>query len=127
MQIEFFDDPLKGPASREDVRIKRIGLFIHDGSRRLTFGLELTPFLERPSIEVSISNAAGEAAGALTVIESMTYNFSLIIHLRDGEVNDPYMLTTTIYYATPGTERVNVDRQTVTFNAAAIGEQIFAF
>ncbi len=127
MQIEFFDNPLKGPASREEVRIRRIGLFIHDDSRRLTFGLELTPFLERPSIEVSISNGVGEPAGALTVIESMTPNFSLVIHLRDGAVKDPYTLTAEIYYATPETERVNVDRQTVAFNAAVIGEQIFAF
>ena len=127
MQIEFFDDPLKGPASREQVRIKRIGLFIHDDSRRLTFGLELTPFLERPSIEVSIINGAGEPAGALTVIESMTPNFSLIVHLRDNDLNDPYQLSAEIYYATPETQRVNVDRQKVLFDAAIVGEQIFTF
>ena len=50
MQIEFFDDPLKRPKSRHDVRIKQIGLFIHEEPRRLSFGLELTPFLERPRI-----------------------------------------------------------------------------
>lgn len=125
MQIEFFDDPLKGPASREEVRIKQIGLFIHDDSRRLTFGLELTPFLERPSIEVTIRNGQGEPAGALTVVESMTPNFSLIVHLRDSEVNDPYTLTAEIYYATPETERTNVDRKTITFNALALGEHIY--
>ena len=127
MHIEFFDDPLQQPKARDEVRIKQIGLFIHDDLRRVSFGLELTPFLERPSIQVNIRNGQGEPAGALTVIETMTPNFSLIIHLRDGEVTDPYELTAGIYYATPETERVDVDRQTVSFNVSNPGEQIFKF
>ncbi len=122
MQIEFFDDPLQQPKTRKDVRIKQIGLFVHEDMRRVSFGLELTPFLERPSIQVSISNGAGEPAGALTVIETMTPNFSLIIHLRDAELLNPYTLSAEIYYAAPETERVVVDLQTITFNADVIGE-----
>ena len=127
MQINFFDDPAQQPKSREDVRIKQIGVFVHEDGRKISFGLELTPFLERPSIQVEITNGAGEAAGALTVIESMTPNFSLIIHLRDEEVTDPYELLAIIYYATPETEPVKVDSQTVSFKAALPGEQIFSF
>ena len=127
MQIEFFDDPLQQPKAREDVRIKQIGLFVHDDTRRVSFGLELTPFLERPSIQVSITNGKGEVAGALTVIETMTPNFSLIIHLRDEDVRDPYELTAEIYYATPETERQNVDRQTMYFSASTPGENVHKF
>ena len=118
---------MQQPKSREEVRIKQIGIFVHDDSRKISFGLELTPFLERPCIEVTIVNGQRQHAGALTVIESMTPNFSLIIHLRDEELNDPYELTAEIYYATPDTERVNVDRQTILFNAAKSGEQLFPF
>lgn len=127
MRINFFDDPLQQPKSREDVRIKQIGLFVHEDSRKVSFGLELTPFLERPSIEVTLTNGEGRPAGALTVIETMTPNFSLIIHLRDEALCDPYRLTAEIYYATPETERVNVDRQEVEFEAAKPGEQLFPF
>ena len=127
MQIEFFDDPLRQPKTREEVRIKQIGLFIHDDLRRISFGLELTPFLERPSVQVTIHNGQGEPAGALTVIETMTPNFSLIIHLRDGDITDPYELTAEIYYATPETARLDVDQQTVTFSASTPGELKFGF
>ena len=127
MQIEFFDDPLRQPKARDEVRIKQIGLFIHDDLRRISFGLELTPFLERPSIQVTIHNGQGDPAGALTVIETMTPNFSLIVHLRDEDIFDPYELTAEIYYATPETVRLEVDRQTVTFNAAIPGEYNFSF
>jgi hypothetical protein len=127
MHIEFFDDPLLQPKARDEVRIKQIGLFIHDDLRRVAFGLELTPFLERPSIQVTIRNGLGEPAGALTVIETMTPNFSLIVHLRDWDIIDPYELTAEIYYATPETVRLDVDQQTVTFSASTSGEHKFGF
>jgi len=127
MHIEFFDDPIQQPKSREEVRIKQIGLFVHDDLRCVSFGLELTPFLERPSIQVVILNGQGEHAGALTVIETMTPNFSLIVHLRDGDVTDPYELTAEIYYAKPETDRQNVDQRIVTFKVSRPGEQKFGF
>ena len=127
MQIEFFDDPIRQPKAREEVRIKQIGLFVHDDLRRVSFGLELTPFLERPSIQVVILNGQGEHAGALSVIETMTPNFSLIVHLRDDDVTDPYEITAEIYYVKPETVRQNVDQQTVTFNVSKPGEQTFKF
>ena len=127
MHIEFFDDPRRQPKARDEVRIKQVGLFIHEDLRRFSFGLELTPFLERPSIQVTIRNGKGEPAGALTVIETMTPNFSLIIHLRDGDITDPYELTAEIYYATSETARLDVDQQTVTFSASTSGELTFGF
>ena len=127
MDVQFFDDPLQGPRSREDVRIKQIGLFIYEGGRRLMFGLELTPFRERPSVEVTLTNAEGRPAGSLHVIDTLTPNFSLTIHLRDDEITEPYQLTATVYYATPETERTDVHSKTITFLASQPGEQIFKF
>ncbi len=125
MDIQFFDDPLQNPKSREDVRIKQIGLFVYDDLRRMAVGLELTPFLERPSIEITLSNGKAEPAGSLNVIENLSPNFSLTMHLRDAETVNPYQITATIYYATPETERVDVDTQTVQFTLEQPGEIIF--
>lgn len=127
MRIEFFDDPQQQPRGREDVRMEQIGLYVHPDERRVTFGLKLTPFLERPSIQVEITNGDNQPAGALSVIETLTTKFSLIIHLRDERVNNPYQLTATVYYATPDTDRQNVDQQTVIFDADVHGEKIFEF
>ena len=127
MEIQFFSDPENQPRSREDVRIKQIGLFVHEGGRRVSFGLELTPFLERPCIDVEITNAAGQQAAMLSVIEQVTPNFSLVLHLRDDEREDPYQLRAVIYYTTPETDPVKVDDQVVRFETAEPGEQIFSF
>ncbi len=125
MDINFFDDPLQSPKSREDVRIEKIGLFIYEDRRRVMFGVELTPFLERPSLQVTITNADGIRAGSLNVIDTLQPNFSLTMHLRDAEVTDPYALTVVVYYATPDSERVDVHEVTVEFETAVSGELIF--
>jgi len=127
MHINFYDDLDNQPKSREDVRIKRIGLFVQEDRRRVTFGVELTPFLERPCIEVQITNRVGQQAGSLNVIETMDRSFSLNIFLRDDAVTDPYELVAEIYYATPDTDRVNIDNRKIVFETDPPGEKIFLF
>ena len=127
MDIKFFDDPLEGPRAREDVRIRQIGLFRYPEERRFMFGIELTPFVERPSIEVLVINGAGEPAGSLHVIEALTTGFSLVIHLRDRATRNPYELTAVLYYTWPDRDRQEVERRTVTFDMDAAGELLFKF
>lgn len=125
MDITFFDDPLEGPKPRDEVRIKQIGLFVYEDLRRVAVGVELTRFRERPSLEITIINARGEPAGSLNMIETLTPNFTLTMHLRDQEPTDHYELTAQIYYSHPEQERENYHRETITFAVVAPGEQIF--
>lgn len=127
MDIRFFDNPLEQPRRREDVRFRQIGLFIHPDLRRLAFGVELTPFVERPSIEVLIFNGEGAPAGSLHVIETLTPNFSLTMHLRDVTTINPYRLTALLYYSWPDREKIEVERREVTFEVSEPGERIFKF
>ena len=93
----------------------------------MTFGLELTPFLERPCIDVEISNSDGRPAGSLSVIEQMTPNFSLVLHLRDEQSADPYQMRVVIYYTTPESDPVDVDEQIVAFDSEKPGENLYQF
>ncbi|MFN2134899.1 MAG: hypothetical protein ACK2UK_03040 [Candidatus Promineifilaceae bacterium] len=127
MEIQFFSDPDKRPRTREDVRIKQVGIFVHDDGRKFTYGLELTPFIERPCIDVEITNADGQPAGALSVIETMAPNFSLVLHLRDDARSDPYWVRTILYYTTPESGPTKVDDQTVSFASVEAGEHLFSF
>ena len=120
MHVNFFDESPKPP---EEVRIKNLGLYVYPDGRRIAVGFDITPFLERPSIEVKITNARGEPAGALNVIETLDANFSLTMHLRDKEPTETYEITATLYYATPDTERANVHTKTASFDATQPGDQ----
>ena len=123
MRIEFYDDPLKGPRSREDVRFNQLGLYVYDDRRRIAVGFDITPFLERPSVEVTITNAAGEVAANLTVIETMQPNFNLTMHLRDKNPADPYQIEAILFYQATDGERKLVDNMTKTFKTAPSDQQ----
>ena len=127
MDIKFFDDPLEEPKPREDVHILQIGLYIYPDLRRMAFGVELTRFRERPSIEVTITNGEGVPAGSLHVIETVIPNFSLTMHLRDEAVTNPYALTAVLYYSWPDREKIEIERREVSFEMTQPGELIFKF
>jgi hypothetical protein len=120
-QIHFFDDPSELGKPRDDVRINQIGLFVYPDGRRVAVGFDLTPFRERPCIEVVVRNARGETAGTLTVIESLQPNFSLTMHLRDREPTARYDVEVVLYYTAPGKPRQVVDRTTAQFDRPQAG------
>ncbi len=122
--IQFFDSPFAAPQSREDVKFNAVGFYVYEDGRRVAVGFDITPFLEGPSIEVTIANDNGEPAGSLTVIETNQTNFSLTMHLRDENPTDLYYVTVTLYYATPETERMDVYTHTATFDVSKPGEQL---
>lgn len=127
MDINFFDNPQETPRAREEVRFKQIGIFVYEDLRRVAVGLELTPFRERPCIDIVVKNGSGIIAGSMVIIESLSPNLTLTMHLRDREPTDEYELTAQIYYDHPEQKaRDNYHAETVTFKVVEPGEQIFA-
>jgi hypothetical protein len=125
MNITFFDDPLEGPRAPEDVRVEQIGIYIHEDKRRVAVGVKMTPFRQRPSIEITLKNAHGETAATMTVIEALRPEISFTLHLRDSNPTVEYETAVTLYYATPETERQNVHTATVYFDIDGPAEQVF--
>ena len=123
MRVQFYDDLDGGPRSREEVRLNELGLFVYEDRRRVAVGFNLTPFLERPSILVRVTNAGGEEAASLSVIEAMQPNFNLTLHLRDSGAGDPYEVETIIYYLSEDGDRQISDRQVKSFSVATPGDQ----
>lgn len=123
MHVQFFDDPADRPRNREDVRFNQLGLYMHPDGRRLAVGFDITPFVERPSILVNITNAAGEEAASLTIIETLQPSFSVTLHLRDQQPTDIYEVEVVLYYRSLDGERLVVDRRTRQLDATVEGEQ----
>ncbi len=126
MDIKFFDNTFELPKAREDVRFKQIGLFVYDDLRRVAVGLELTPFLERPCIDIIVHNSEGVVAGSMVIIETLSPNITLTMHLRDRQPTEMYELTAQIYYDHPEKKtRENYHQEVVRFAVVQPGEQIF--
>lgn len=123
MRIQFYDDPNGGPKPREDVRLNRLGLYMYPDNRQVAVGFDMTPFFEKPSIEVNITNARGEKAASLTVIEAMEPNFSLVMHLRDEGPTERYQVEAMVYYRSLETGRQIVHQIEKSLDATLEGEQ----
>lgn len=123
MHIQFYDNLEGGAKSRKDVRLNELGLHVYEDGRRVAIGFNLTPFLERPSLLVRVTNANGDEAASLNVIEAMEPNFNLTMHLRDGDNIDPYQVEAFVYYVSESGERQISDRQVRTFDSSKPGDQ----
>ena len=125
--INFFDDPAEVPKGRADVRLLQLGFYVYEGGRRVMVGFELTPFLERPSLEINITNENGERAASMIIVDTQTPNFSMTMHLRDTEPTDTYTVDAVLYYAMPNEERELVKMETAVLDMRTPGEQLVTF
>jgi hypothetical protein len=94
----------------QEVRIQglRAEPWSEDG-RRLRVHLDVTPFLERPDIEVTISNANGEAVSNISIIESIDMHMAFTMHLRGPLVKGALTLSASLSYPEIG----QVDQKSV--------------
>lgn len=122
--INFFDSGFELGKDRADVRLRNLGVYVYEEGRRVAVGFELTPFRERPSLEITATNARGEPAGTMMVIEALSPNFSLTLHLRDREPTEMYELEAVVYYPDEENDgRMVVDRKRAAFDATRPGDQ----
>ena len=124
MKVQFFDDPTRGPVPREDVRFRGLGLFLYEDRRRVAVGFDITPFRERPNIEVSLTNEEGGEVASLHVIEALEANFNLTMHIRGQSASDLCEVEAILYYTSlENGSRMVVDTLRRTLDTTKIGEQ----
>ena len=111
MEINFFDNPEETPKMREEVRFNDLGIHIYEDGRRVAVGFDITPFIEKPSIMVYVVNGMGQEVATLSVIDALKPNFSLVMHLRDKEISNPYTARAILYYSE---KEPNTDEKTRT-------------
>ena len=123
MRIEFFDDPLQESRSRGEVRFNQLGLYVFEDRQRIAVGFDITPFRDRPSIDVSIVSEVAVQEASLSIIEAMQTNFNLTMHLREPILDHQYEIQAILYYRTDDGDRVVVDRMSRLFDLNKVGEQ----
>src|SRR5215211_18264 len=110
------------PLPRGDVRITSLAIRPYADGRRMKLSFSLTPFLERPSVDLAVVNAAGQEVASLSLIEAMDTHFDFTVHLRGPEPVGPHDLRLTLFYLEsdePGAARQVVDERSLSFSPAA--------
>ena len=95
--IEFFE-PDEIPQPPELVKIESLTARVYPDGRRVRLDIKLTPFLERPNLELTIRNAEGQQVAALAIIESMDYKFEMTAHLRGPQPAGQHVVRGELFY-----------------------------
>jgi len=116
---EFSDSDNRLPPS--ETRIIELRAEPWPDGRRIRVHAQITPFAERPSIEVQIYNDAGEEVASATLIEVLTPRFVVTLHIREAKIQGRYMLSGRLYYP----EIDSVDQATYPFEIQPVNGEEF--
>jgi hypothetical protein len=114
----FFADPSEVPLPPAEVRIRSLSVDPYPDGRRLRVLLELDPFQKRPNADLTLIDAHGDELSSAFIIQTMTRQMELVMHLRRPAVG-LCTLRVELYYASipdavagigdPGLEAGNAD------------------
>jgi hypothetical protein len=77
---------------------------------RVRVNLKITPFLQRPHIEVILSDADGEELSMTNLIEPMAWNLEFVMHLRGRTGPSPWHVSAHLFYPEgPGEDRAECE------------------
>ena len=94
----FFDNPNDTPVPPDEVTIRSLKAAPYEDHRRVAVEFELTPFEEKPNIEISVTNAEGRTVATFSVLEAIENRMSFTMHLREPNPIGDYTLTMLVYY-----------------------------
>jgi len=84
---------------RAEVRIEALNAAPYPDGQRVKVAVRVTPFRERPNLEIALYDAAGHQVAKSHIIGAMTFSMALTLHLRG--VTQPagsYTVRGTLYY-----------------------------
>ena len=122
----FLQDPNIIRLPPEEVRLTEVQVSPQVNGKQVKIHLELTPFIKRPNIEVTITSDTGKVAGHTNILETMLHQLEFTMHLRQVEPGGEYTMEISVYYQklpepsdtpmdVPLPEPLIVDRNTITF------------
>jgi hypothetical protein len=82
----------------EEVRFTELRVEPWPDGRRVRVHLTLTPFQQNPNLDVILSDASGEEAGRVDIIETAEYRIVFTMHIRSAQASGPFSLKANISY-----------------------------
>jgi hypothetical protein len=95
-----------------DTRLLNVRAELYSDGKRLKVGLDLTPFQQKPYLDLVLTDASGEIITTTSIVEPVNWNLELNLHIRKSSTSDNgvYKLTVVISYPDLG----DVDRRDLT-------------
>jgi hypothetical protein len=96
--MDFFlpEDHLQR-ATPAETRITSLTAAPYPDGYRLRVNIEMTPFQQRPHLEVVLNDANNEEVASSSIVEPLGWKIEFTMHIR-GELNNPYTLEARLFY-----------------------------
>ncbi len=95
----FFSDPSEVPLPPQEVRILLFNVEPNADGRRVVVHFKVTPFQEKPNIEISIRDSADSEVAQLSVVEAIENNMDFTVHLRQEQTGGEYKAYMRLFYS----------------------------
>ncbi|MDH5606801.1 MAG: hypothetical protein OEY93_07930, partial [Anaerolineae bacterium] len=67
--------------------------------QRIAVRFEITPFLQRPNLELAIFNKEEREVSNLSVVEAIENRMTFVMHLKEAEPSGEYRLKMRVFYS----------------------------
>ncbi len=97
---ELSDDGENIPLPPEEMRFieLRAEPVRDDGRLRARVYIEVTPFRQRPHIDIALTDANGEEIASVNIVEPMQRKNVITIHIRGQQTSGQFSLHARLYY-----------------------------
>ena len=114
--MEFFvNDPNVLRSAPVDVRLLDLRAEADRDKKRLRVALDLTPFQQRPNLEINLTDSEGNEAASASIIEPVGWKLELTLHIRKPDPADgKYTLAASVSYPDLG----EIDRRTLVIDTS---------
>lgn len=94
----FFSDPEDMPVPPDKVEIRTLTASPYEDGRRVAVDFEITPFQQRPNIEITVTNQEDSQVSTFSVVEAIENQMSFTLHLREANPGGRYHLHMQVFY-----------------------------
>lgn len=95
----FFTDPDEVPLPPQEVRILLFKVEPNPDGRRVVVHFQLTPFQEKPNIEISIHDTDDIGVAQLNVVEAIENRMDFTVYLRNENTSGEYTAYMRVIYS----------------------------
>lgn len=93
----FFPEDNLNRMTPEETKILNLSATPYSDGYRLRVNIEITPFQQRPQVEVLLTDADGDEIASTTIVQPMSWKLEFTMHIR-GELNNPYTVEAKLFY-----------------------------
>ena len=97
MEFFFPEDNLQR-TSPEETKILSLTAEPYEDGRRVRVNIEMSPFAERPHLEVNLTDINGNEISTASFVEPMTWKLEFTLHLRMEPADGPLDLQARLFY-----------------------------